>query len=107
MIITEKKINNFAIISLQGILNASSAPQLKSYFEQSPEELSVVIDLEHIEFLDSSGLGVLVGIARKKKAASAVLKLANLNNRVKKVFEITQAYTLFDIYDDVITAAAE
>ncbi|MEI7787356.1 MAG: STAS domain-containing protein [Chlorobiaceae bacterium] len=107
MTITEKNINNFAIISLQGILNASSAPKLKSHFEQSPEGVSVVIDLEKVDFIDSSGLGVLVGIARKKKASSAVLKLANLNDRVKKVFEITQAYTLFDIYDDVTAAAIE
>jgi anti-sigma B factor antagonist len=105
MIITEKAINNFAIISLQGVLNASSASKLKSYIEHSPEDQSVVIDLENIDFLDSSGLGVLVGIARKKKGSGAVLKLANLNERVKKVFEITQAYTLFDIYDDVSAAA--
>jgi len=107
MTIIEKNINNFSIVSLRGILNASSAPQLKTHFEQSPENQPVVIDLEQVDFLDSSGLGVLVGIARKKKAASAVFKLANLNERVKKVFEITQAYNLFDIYDDLAAAACE
>jgi anti-sigma B factor antagonist len=105
MTITEKIINNFAVISLQGVLNASSAPQLKKHIDQSPDAQSMIIDLEKIDFLDSSGLGVLVGIARKKKESGASLKLANLNDRVKKVFEITQAYTLFDIYDDLAAAA--
>ena len=105
MNISEKTINNYLILSLQGILNASSAPQLKTYIAGLPDIQSVVIDLEHVEFLDSSGLGALVGIARKKKTSNAVIKLARMNERVKKVFEITQAYTLFDIYDDVSAAA--
>jgi len=104
MTIIESTINNFTILSLKGILNASSAPQLKSHVEHSPENQSLVIALEQVDFLDSSGLGVLVGIARKKKAAGAILKLANLNERVKKVFELTNAYTLFDIYNDVAEA---
>ena len=105
MNIIEKTINNYIILSLQGILNASSAPMLKSYVAGLPDTQSIVVDLENIEFLDSSGLGVLVGIARKKKTSNAVVKLARMNERVKKVFEITQAYTLFDIYDDVSAAA--
>jgi anti-sigma B factor antagonist len=105
MNINEKTINNYTILSLQGILNASSAPQLKTYIAGLPDEQSIVFDLENVEFLDSSGLGALVGIARKKKTSNAVIKLARMNERVKKVFEITQAYTLFDIYDDVSAAA--
>jgi anti-sigma B factor antagonist len=98
MKISEKTINNYIILSLQGILNAS-------YVAGLPDTQSIVIDLVNVEFLDSSGLGVLVGIARKKKASNTMVKLARMNERVKKVFEITQAYTLFDMYDDVSVAA--
>ncbi len=105
MNISEKNINSYTILSLQGILNASSAPQLKTYIAGLPDAQSIVVDLENVEFLDSSGLGALVGIARRKKTSNAVIKLARMNERVKKVFEITQAYTLFDIYDDVSAAA--
>jgi anti-sigma B factor antagonist len=105
MNISEKTINNYKVLSLQGILNASSAPKLKTCVSGIPDEQSIVIDLENVEFLDSSGLGALVGIARKKKSSNAVMKLARMNERVKKVFEITQAHTLFDIYDDVSAAA--
>lgn len=104
MIITEKTINNFEILSIKGILNASSAPQLRNHIEQSPENQSLVIDLGQVDFLDSSGLGVLVRIARKKKNSGALLRLANLNERIKTVFELTNAYTLFDIFDDVAKA---
>jgi anti-sigma B factor antagonist len=105
MNISEKTINNYKILSLKGILNASSAPLLKSCIAGFPDGQSIVVDLEHVDFLDSSGLGALVGLARKKKTSNAVIKLARMNERVKKVFEITQADTLFDIYDDVSAAA--
>ena len=105
MNISEKTVNNYKILSLQGILNASSTPTLKTCIAGFPDEQSIVIDLEKVDFLDSNGLGALIGIARKKKASNATIKLARMNERVKKVFEITQAYTLFDIYDDVSAAA--
>lgn len=105
MNISEKTIKDYKILSLKGILNASSAPLLKSHIAGLPDTQSIVIDLENVDFLDSSGLGALVGLARKKKSNNAVIKLARMNDRVKKVFEITQADTLFDIYDDVSAAA--
>jgi anti-sigma B factor antagonist len=105
MNISEKNINSYKIISLQGILNASSVPVLKTCIAGLPNTQSIVVDMENVEFLDSSGLGALVGIAREKKTSNAILKLARMNERVKKVFEITQAYSLFDIYDDVSAAA--
>lgn len=105
MKISSKKLGEYTVLSISGILNASSAPQFKKYLEESDINGSLLIDLEQVDFLDSSGLGVLVGIARRKKSANEILKLANLNERVKKVFEITQAYTLFDIYDDLDAAA--
>jgi anti-sigma B factor antagonist len=105
MNIVETTLNGVTVISLEGIINAASAPKLKAHIETSDHGIPMVINLEQVDFIDSSGLGVLVGLARKKKANNAVLKLANMNNRVKRVFEITQAFSLFDIYDEVGAAA--
>jgi anti-sigma B factor antagonist len=105
MNISEQKINHYTVVSLGGVLNAASAPDLKHHIERLFQEKFLVIDLENIDYLDSSGLGALVGVARRLKANEAVLKLSNLNERVRKVFEITRAFMLFDIYDDVLSAA--
>ncbi|TCD48544.1 STAS domain-containing protein [Chlorobium sp. N1] len=104
MNIVETARNGATVISLEGILNAAAAPQLKAHLENSDPASPTVIDLTNVEFIDSSGLGALVGFLRKKKTGSGSLKLANLNNRVKRVFEITQAYSLFDVYDDLEAA---
>jgi anti-sigma B factor antagonist len=105
MNISVQTINRYTVISLDGILDASSATDLKSRIDKLEQEKFLVIDLDKVDFLDSSGLGALVGIARRLKTDDVVLKLAHLNERVRKVFEITQAFTLFDIYDDVMAAA--
>jgi anti-sigma B factor antagonist len=104
MNISSRKVDRYTVVSLDGMLNATTALRLKNGIDEVLPEKFLVIDLERVEFLDSSGLGALVGIARKIKANEAILKLAHLNERVRKVFEITRAFTLFDIYDDVLAA---
>ncbi|RDD30380.1 anti-anti-sigma factor [Prosthecochloris sp. ZM] len=106
MTITETTHSNIHLVALKGALDASTAATLAKNSVLSGN-LPTVIDLSGIDFLDSSGLGALVGIARKKRAANSDTLLACLNTNVRKVFEITHAYRLFDIYDDPYTAAEE
>ena len=104
MIISETICNNITIITPQGTLDASTAPQLKKFKSASAAVDPVVINLSDVDFLDSSGLGAIVGIAREKRELGGDVTLACMNNKVRKVFEITQVYKLFDIYDDVEAA---
>jgi anti-sigma B factor antagonist len=105
MIISKKICSNITIITLQGSLDASSVHQFQSFTEVSSAADPVVIDLSGVDFLDSSGLGAVVGIARKKREQGGEVVLACMNDKVRKVFEITQVYKLFDIYDDIEAAA--
>ena len=104
MIISEKICNSISVITLQGTLDASTASTLKTFKPALPASSPIVIDFSRVDFLDSSGLGALVGIAREKRSKGGEVTLACLNNKVRKVFEITQAYKLFDIFDDVEAA---
>lgn len=105
MIISEKNSNDIFIITLQGTLDASTAPRLKQFQSASAAANPIVINLSEVDFLDSSGLGTLVGIAREKREQGGDVLLACMNNKGRKVFDITQVYKLFDIYDDVEAAA--
>lgn len=66
----------------------------------------VVINLSDVSYIDSSGVGTLVGLYASAKAAGAALKLAALSGRVKDVLVITKLGTIFEIYDTVEAAAA-
>lgn len=51
---------------------------------------TVVLDLTNVNFMDSSGLGAIVGLYISAKAAKSRLKLINLNDRLRELFSITR-----------------
>jgi anti-sigma B factor antagonist len=59
----------------------------------------VLINLQKVEYIDSSGLATLVEILKNIKSYGGKLRLSNLSNKVKSLFEITKLEKLFDIFD--------
>ncbi len=51
---------------------------------------TVVLDLTEVDYLDSSGLGTIVGLYVSAKASNSRLRLVNLNQRVRELFSITR-----------------
>ena len=62
---------------------------------------NVVISLESVDFMDSSGLGTLIAMLKRVSERGGDLKIACLSKKVRMVFEITRAYKVFEIFDTV------
>lgn len=62
-------------------------------------EKKFVIDFSDTGYIDSSGLGALVTIAKKVREAGGDLKLAGLNDDLRTLFELTKLDTLFTIVE--------
>ena len=58
-----------------------------------------VIDFSNTGYIDSSGLGVLVSLSKKIREQGGELRLANLNEDLRTLFELTKLDTLFKIAD--------
>jgi len=94
------------VFSPQGRLDAASTPQLrKCIHEKNFPDTDIVVDLSGVDFLDSNGLGALVAGARWLRQHNGDLKLAAPVDNVRRVFNLTRADRLFDIFDDPIMAA--
>ena len=68
----------------------------------------VVLQLEHLEFIDSSGLGAFVRLMQAARAKGGDLKLSGVSPRIRKMLELTHLVSQFEIYDSIeeaITAA--
>ena len=89
--------NGVAVIQVTGEVNISTSPDLKKSFEKMPS-LKVIIDLEKVGYVDSSGLATLVEILKKSKSQGGQLALAGLSDKVKSLFEITKLDKLFSIF---------
>lgn len=86
-----------AIVAVRGDLDISTSPGLRNRLvELATGPVSkLVIDLEDIEFLDSTGLGVLVGALKRMRTKDGDLVLICSTPRILKVFEITALTKVF------------
>jgi anti-anti-sigma factor len=64
----------------------------------------VVIDLTGVEFLDSAGVGVLVGLFKNARLRGGRARFCGLTPGVRSVLELIQLDRIFEIYDDLETA---
>jgi len=64
----------------------------------------VVLDLAGVDFLDSAGVGVLVGLFKNARLRGGRARFCGLTPGVRSVLEIIQLDRIFEIYDDVAAA---
>jgi len=64
----------------------------------------IILNLADVDYLDSSGVGELVGAFTTVRNAGGELKLLSLTQKVHDVLHVTKLYTVFDIKDDEFTA---
>ena len=83
-------------------LDAHNSGDLKKtmlkLFEEGKNNL--VVDLQAVRFVDSSGLGALVSGFKNASSRNGNLKLSGLQLQVKSMFELTRLHRVFEIYTD-------
>jgi anti-sigma B factor antagonist len=91
------------ILACQGRMDAQVSGLLKESILELLDKgaTELVVDLENLEFLDSSGLGALVSCLRRIKEKKGEIKLAGLRPEVRSIFDITRVSRLFDIRETV------
>lgn len=62
---------------------------------------SIVLDLTHVQYIDSGGVGTLVGLLTSARSAGGDLKLAGVNERVRQVLKITHLIEVFQIHTSI------
>lgn len=80
-----------AVVRPEGRLTASGAPRLKQAIKRLIDEGNsrIVVDLGQTEFIDSSGLGALIGGLKAARLAEGDLRLAAASDSVKSVLKLT------------------
>ena len=88
------------IIEVEGQIDLYSAPDFKEHTARVIElgSTRVIIDLSRVTFMDSTGLGVLVGALQRLRAASAQLLLVVTDYDIERLFELTGLDGSFRIF---------
>jgi anti-sigma B factor antagonist len=98
--IESKEVDGIGVISLEGEVDVYTAPKLKSRLIDLVDggKYNIVIDLQKVEFMDSSGLGVLVGGLKRVKSHEGSIALVCTQENILKIFRITGLVKVFPIY---------
>ncbi len=96
------------VIEVGGEIDVYTAPKLRERLVSLVEEGSyqLIVDMESVEFLDSTGLGVLVGGLKRVRAHEGWIDLVCTQSRILRIFRITGLNRVFSIYDTVPDALA-
>lgn len=98
-----RNVGESVIVELQGSFDMSCSKDLRQQMMdilvEPPKQ--IIIDMSDVECMDSSGLAILIETLKLAKRKLCSLRLANMNKRIKGVFEIARLENLFDIYDNV------
>jgi anti-sigma B factor antagonist len=97
-----------AVLAVTGELDVATAPQLRQEAVRltTAGHVHLVIDLSGVDFLDSTGLGVIVGVLKRARTHGGELAVAGAENHVRKVFEITRLSDVLPMYATVDEACA-
>jgi len=106
--ITQTSIDGVSVVHLSGaIFFDEDSTSLRVHVKDSlSESRRIVLDLEKVTRIDSSGLGTLVALYVSAQKIGGEIKLANLGNHLKEALRITRLVTVFEIFDTTEDAVA-
>jgi anti-sigma B factor antagonist len=104
-----RKEGDSAVLEVGGEIDVYTAPKLREKLIElvSDGSYHLVVDLEKVEFLDSTGLGVLVGGLKRVRSHDGSLRLVCTQDKILKIFRITGLTKVFSIHPTVQAALAE
>jgi anti-sigma B factor antagonist len=100
--IRESLREGVVILSLKGRLTVGEASGVREQCVAvaTAGNVNVLLNLEHVEYIDSTGLGALVICFTSLKKAGGALKLVNPNKRNVELLLLTKLHTIFEVFAD-------
>jgi len=101
MILNVKEESGARIIALNGRLELTTGKELKGKIKVFCESgtTRIHLNMEQVEFINSSGLGALISAMKEVRLVKGRLTLSNLAPIVRKIFDITQLAHIFEIHE--------
>ncbi|WP_455537676.1 STAS domain-containing protein [Terrisporobacter sp.] len=89
--------NDFWYVSLEGELDISTADELKKELHKLVDEknIDIRLNLEDLDYIDSTGLGVMIGILKRLKIENKEVYIEKPKSNVRKIFSITGLDKIF------------
>jgi anti-sigma B factor antagonist len=99
--IEKRVVDGIAIMTCHGrVMFGEEATALRDNLKEAVKNTPrLVLNLSDVTYIDSGGLGTLVGVYSSARAAGADIKLTGLGQRLRDVLQITKLATVFQVFD--------
>jgi anti-sigma B factor antagonist len=107
MTITTREVSHVTIVDINGrITLGDETGRLRDTVREliAAGKKKIILNLAHVDFIDSSGVGELVSGFTAVRNAGGELKLLKLTKKVQDILNVTKLYTVFDVKDDEFSA---
>ena len=103
-----REVGGVTVVNCQGrIVFGEESSHLRDYLKQIlASSRKLVLNFTAVSYIDSGGLGTLVGVYSSARSAGADIKLTGLGQRLRDVLQITKLVTVFEVYDNEQQAIA-
>ncbi|MBO3083425.1 anti-sigma factor antagonist [Cellulomonas sp. zg-ZUI188] len=107
--VTTRDVGAQTVVEVAGEIDVSTADVLRDRLTEllDRDRTDLVIDLREVRFMDSTGLGLLVGTLKKVRLAGGRLQLVIDSERLLKVFRITALLQVFTVHETVEAALGD
>ena len=99
----ERDLLGFHVVEVSGEIDVYTAPKLREAIIKAVDRghTRLIVDIERVAFLDSTGLGVLVGALKRVRADGGSLDIVCTSDRLLRIFDITGLDRVFQIHGSV------
>jgi len=105
--IATREREGIVLLDLKGRITAGDeASAFREAFEEHTMKPGsrLILNMQHVDYVDSTGLGAMVMCSRRASNANGVAKLVNVNRRNIELLVMTRIDTMFEVFDDEIDA---
>jgi stage II sporulation protein AA (anti-sigma F factor antagonist) len=99
-----KKEEEKLVVFMMGELDHHSAEEVRSKIDDRLDRESIaklILDFKDVSFMDSSGIGVVIGRYKKMTTKNGKICIANVNNSVKRVFDLSGMFKIIKVYENL------
>ena len=89
------------VVELSGEIDVYTSPKVKDAISELIDQghYNLIINLEKVRYIDSTGLGVLIGGLKRVREHGGSVSLVCTNPQIKKIFDITGLVKIFGIFE--------
>lgn len=106
---TEREVSGITVVAMDGrIVLGEESNALRERIKGllSNKKTKIVLDMGHVTYIDSAGLGTLVASYHSARQQGATMKLVNLGQKFREVLQVTKLLTVFEVHDNEAAAVS-